>query len=244
MATMADVAALAGVSTSTVSHVLNRTRAVDPSTRARVEQAIRTTGYRPNHVARSLATSSTRTVGLAMSMLGRDTYFAEFAQAIEMGARAAGYSLIYADTHDDPATEELVIAQFLSQQVDGMVWASTGSPAAALDAGLPTVLADRLRDLLDARTVDGPGLAEAGELLGAPPTRLVRCFTRRHGLPPHRYLTGRRLDRARRLLLDGMPAAQVAPAVGFYDQAHLTRHFRRLLATTPAAYARSGSVPG
>ena len=147
MATMADVAALAGVSTSTVSHVLNRTRAVDPGTRARVEQAIRTTGYRPNHVARSLATSSTRTVGLAMSMLGRDTYFAEFAQAIEMGARAAGYSLIYADTHDDPATEELVIAQFLSQQVDGMVWASTGSPAAALEAGLPTVLADRLREV-------------------------------------------------------------------------------------------------
>ena len=75
------------------------------------------------------------------------------------------------------------------------------------------------------------------------PTHLVRCFTRRHGLPPHRYLTGRRLDRARGLLLDGVPAAQVAPAVGFYDQAHLTRHFQRLLATTPAAYARSARAP-
>jgi len=49
-------------------------------------------------------------------------------------------------------------------------------------------------ELVDARTVEGLGLAEAGELLGAPPTHLVRCFTRRHGLPPHRYLTGRRLE--------------------------------------------------
>jgi len=72
MATMAQVAALAGVSISTVSHVLNGTRVVQPGTRARVEQAIQATGYRPNQVARSLATASTRTVGLAMSMLGRD----------------------------------------------------------------------------------------------------------------------------------------------------------------------------
>ncbi|NUT53978.1 MAG: AraC family transcriptional regulator, partial [Saccharothrix sp.] len=60
-------------------------------------------------------------------------------------------------------------------------------------------------------------------------------------LPPHRYLTCRRVDLARRLLLDGMPAAHVAPADGFYDQAHLTRHFRRMLGTAPGAYARSGA---
>jgi len=146
MATMADVAAMAGVSTSTVSHVLNRTRAVEAATRAKVESAIRATGYRPNHVARSLATSSTRTVGLAMSMLGRDTYFAQFAHDIEKCARQAGYSLIYADTHDEPETEQLIIAQFLSQQVEGMIWASTGSPAAPVHASIPTVLVDRLRD--------------------------------------------------------------------------------------------------
>jgi LacI family transcriptional regulator len=146
MATMADVAALAGVSTSTVSHVLNRTRTVEPTTRAKVESAIRATGYRPNHVARSLATSSTRTVGLAMSMLGRDTYFAQFAHSVEMSARRAGYSLIYADTHDDPETEQLILAQFLSQQVEGMIWASTGSPAAPVDGRIATVVVDRLRD--------------------------------------------------------------------------------------------------
>ena len=100
-------------------------------------------------------------------------------------------------------------------------------------------LADRVRQLLDERVADGLGLDEAAALFGVHPTHVVRAFTRRHGLPPHRYLTGRRVDRARRLLLDGMPPAEVATAVGFHDQAHLTRHFRRMLATTPAAYARS-----
>jgi AraC-like DNA-binding protein len=142
-----------------------------------------------------------------------------------------------------PRTEALEAESRLVLVLDRLRQHLAGTVAAAA-AGRDDVLADRLRDLLDARTVEGLGLAEAGELLGAPPTHLVRCFTRRHGLPPHRYLTGRRLDRARGLLLDGVPAAQVAPAVGFYDQAHLTRHFRRLLATTPAAYARSGSGSG
>jgi AraC-like DNA-binding protein len=100
-------------------------------------------------------------------------------------------------------------------------------------------LADRLRELLDARLADGVSLEATAAAWAVHPTHLVRAFTRRHGLPPHRYLTGRRVDRARRLLLDGLPPAEVATAVGFFDQAHLTRHFRRMLATTPAAYARS-----
>ena len=100
-------------------------------------------------------------------------------------------------------------------------------------------LADRLRDLLDARLAEGLSLHVAAAALGAHPTHLVRAFAAEFGLPPHRYLTGRRVDLARRLLLDGQPPAEVAAAVGFYDQAHLTRHFRRLLGVTPTAYARS-----
>jgi len=48
---------------------------------------------------------------------------------------------------------------------------------------------------------------------------------------------GRRVDRARALLLDGVPPARVAVECGFHDQPHLTRHFRRQVGTTPAAYA-------
>ncbi|CCH88649.1 Transcriptional regulator, AraC family [Modestobacter italicus] len=106
------------------------------------------------------------------------------------------------------------------------------------------VLADRVRDLLDARLAEGLSLEGAAALFDVHPTSVVRAFTRRHGLPPHRYLTGRRVDLARRLLLAGMPAAEVAAAAGFVDQPHLTRHFRRMLGTTPAAYARSAGRRG
>lgn len=97
--------------------------------------------------------------------------------------------------------------------------------------------ADLLREMLDATVAERLTLAAAAETLGAHPTHLVRAFTRRFGLPPHRYLTGRRVDLARRMLLADRPAAEVATAAGFYDQPHLTRHFRRLLGTTPARYA-------
>lgn len=101
-------------------------------------------------------------------------------------------------------------------------------------------LARRLREMLDDRVGEQVRLTDLAADLQAHPSHLVRSFSRAYGIPPHRYLTGRRLDLARRLLLRGVPAAEVADRAGFYDQAHLTRHFRRLLATTPAAYARSG----
>jgi AraC-like DNA-binding protein len=106
-------------------------------------------------------------------------------------------------------------------------------------------LARRLRDLLDASVRDGLPLADAAGRLHAHPAHLVRAFTAEYGLPPHRYLTGRRVDLARRLLLDGLPPAAVATAAGFHDQAHLARHLRRMLDTTPGRYARQGRpAPG
>lgn len=100
-------------------------------------------------------------------------------------------------------------------------------------------LAHRLQGLLDEHVVDGISLATASGLLGARPSHLVRAFSREHGISPHRYLVGRRLDLARRLLLAGERPSVVAVETGFHDQAHLTRHFKQMLGVTPAAYARS-----
>ncbi len=100
-------------------------------------------------------------------------------------------------------------------------------------------LAEQLRDLLDARLVPGLALRDAARLLHSHPAHLVRAFSAAFGLPPHRYLTGRRIEAARRRLLNGEPIADVATAVGFHDQAHLHRHFVRLVGTTPARFARS-----
>jgi AraC-like DNA-binding protein len=95
----------------------------------------------------------------------------------------------------------------------------------------------------NARTVNiiecGKCLARAAATLDRTIPHLVRSFTRQFGLSPYAYVTGRRIDAARRLLLQGAAPAYAATAVGFYDQAHLTRYFKRHTATTPAGYARS-----
>ncbi|MFF4802648.1 AraC family transcriptional regulator [Streptomyces sp. NPDC001351] len=100
-------------------------------------------------------------------------------------------------------------------------------------------LARRLRELLDERVVDGLTLDEAAGLVHAHPAHLVRAFSTAYGIAPHQYLNSRRVDRARRLLLDGRSPGEVATATGFFDQSHLTRHFRKLVGVTPGRYAKN-----
>jgi AraC-like DNA-binding protein len=97
-------------------------------------------------------------------------------------------------------------------------------------------VAHRLREYFDAEGLTGTTLTAASAAIGANPGHAARSFTRSFGLTPHQYLVSRRIAAARRLLLDGMPIALVAPTVGFHDQAHLTRQFRRSLGTTPGRY--------
>jgi AraC-like DNA-binding protein len=120
---------------------------------------------------------------------------------------------------------------------------STGAPAAsrsAASARRNPGLASQFRALLDSRVQPGISLTEAAQLLHSHPTHLVRAFSREFGMPPHLYLTGRRVELARRHLLAGRPTADAAVLAGFYDQSHLTRHFRRMLGVSPARFARAG----
>ncbi|MFE6163412.1 AraC family transcriptional regulator [Streptomyces sp. NPDC056486] len=104
-------------------------------------------------------------------------------------------------------------------------------------------VAQDLRDLLDERLLDGVSLDEAARLVHAHPSHLVRAFSGAFGIAPHQYVMSRRVDHARRLLLAGQPPGEVATAAGFYDQSHLTRHFKRVVGIAPGRYARtSGSV--
>ncbi len=98
-------------------------------------------------------------------------------------------------------------------------------------------LARRLRTLLDERLSEPVTIAGAAEELGVHPSHLVRAFSDAYGIPPHRYVTSRRVDAARRLIARGTSIADAAVTVGFHDQAHLSRHFRRILGTTPGAFA-------
>nr|WSY53766.1 AraC family transcriptional regulator [Streptomyces sp. NBC_00886] len=111
-------------------------------------------------------------------------------------------------------------------------------PTPADDLAPGPVLARTLRELLDERITEGISLDEAAQLVHAHPAHLVRAFSGAYGIAPHRYLMSRRVDRARRLLLDGRPPGEVATVTGFYDQSHLTRHFRKLVGVTPGRYPR------
>ncbi len=104
-------------------------------------------------------------------------------------------------------------------------------------------IAKQLRLILDEAVAAPISLDDAALRLGRSKAHLVRSFSGRYGVAPHAYLIGKRVEAARRLLLQGVPAAEVATAVGFYDQSHLTRHFKRHTAVPPAAYANSHPRP-
>jgi len=103
--------------------------------------------------------------------------------------------------------------------------------------------ADELRGLIDTSFRESLTLREASDALHTHPAHLVRAFSRQFGISPHQYMTSRRVDLARRLLLDGVPPSLAAAEAGFYDQSHLSRHFSHVLGTTPGRYARSGCGP-
>ncbi|CAM4285276.1 AraC family transcriptional regulator [Nocardiopsis rhodophaea] len=94
------------------------------------------------------------------------------------------------------------------------------------------------RDLLNNTLADPPSLEELAAAVDVSPFALLRAFRAVHGLPPHAYLNNLRVLRARRLLATGMRPAEVAGELGFADQPHLTRHFKRQLGVTPGAFRR------
>ncbi|MET7456379.1 LacI family DNA-binding transcriptional regulator [Streptomyces sp. NPDC005574] len=149
MATMADVARSAGVSVATVSHVLNDTRPVLPHTRQAVLDAVDELGYTPNSLARSLVTSRTRSIGLAVSVIG-NPHFTDILQGVEAAALEHGYGLLLADPHDDPRHERKVVQLLHERRVDGMIVAPSPDPRDLLAYlgrhAVPAVLLDRVID--------------------------------------------------------------------------------------------------
>jgi LacI family transcriptional regulator len=173
MPTMADVARSAGVSVATVSHVLNGTRPVLPRTRQAVLDAIDRLGYTPNTLARSLVTSRTRSIGLAVSAIS-NPYFTEILQGVEAAALEQGYSLLIADPHDDPEHERKVVQLLHERRVDGMIVAPSANPrdlvAYLARHEVPAVFLDRLVD----PPADGPPRCDQVCAESAEPTaRLV-----------------------------------------------------------------------
>lgn len=92
------------------------------------------------------------------------------------------------------------------------------------------------REILHERLVDPPSLQALAAEVGTAPFALLRAFRAATGLPPHTYLNQERVRRARALLDGGTSPAEVAARTGFADQAHLTRHFKRIVGVPPGSY--------
>ena len=95
---------------------------------------------------------------------------------------------------------------------------------------------EAFRAYLDAHLFEPVTIAAAANTLGIGPTHLARSFRSTFGIAPHAYVTTRRLEVARDRILAGQPLADVAIEVGFFDQAHLTRRFKRFLGVTPGRF--------
>jgi LacI family transcriptional regulator len=167
MATIKDVALHAGVSVTTVSHVVNDTRRVSPEGRSRVEAAIRALGYVPSAVARSLKSNTTRTLGM-LTPNSSNPYFAEIVRVVEDRCFAAGYTLILCNTEDDSSRQSVYLKVLAERRIDGLIVVSTGDDEALVTQlhglPMPTVLLDREIDdpgcdLVETAHMDGGLLA-------------------------------------------------------------------------------------
>jgi AraC-like DNA-binding protein len=201
--------------------------------RRRWSASSRRTSFTTGGLRRVAATASAW-LYLEMSLLGEnligyavDQPFIEDAR-LRQRLDALHRSLEHPDDALEAETHLVLVAERLRTHLEGQI--------AKDEPGRANELAERLRDLLEAHVLDGVTLAAAGEHLGASPAHLVRCFSGTFGIAPHAYVLGRRIDAARERLLGGEPIAQVAASVGFYDQSHLTRHFKRHVGTTPGRY--------
>ncbi|OON59901.1 LacI family transcriptional regulator [Massilia sp. KIM] len=145
MATMKQVAERAGVSTSTVSHVINNTRAVSEDVRQRVLAVIDEMRYIPSAVARSLKNDKTHTIGVSVPD-NTDPAIAELLRGIEDAAFAAGYTIMLCNGYDDPQRQAAHLRGLIERRIDGLVLVagSARDELAPLLAGqrVPVVLAD------------------------------------------------------------------------------------------------------
>ncbi|CUU23929.1 HTH-type transcriptional repressor PurR [Duffyella gerundensis] len=120
MATIKDVAKLAGVSTTTVSHVINKTRFVAEETREAVWAAIKTLHYSPSAVARSLKVNHTKSIGL-LATSSEAPYFAEIIEAVENRCFDRGYTLILGNAHNDLQKQRAYLSMMAQKRVDGLL---------------------------------------------------------------------------------------------------------------------------
>ena len=194
--TMHDVASLSGVSTATVSHVLNNSKRISDETRKKVLDAAEKLNYRPNYSAKSFRTGKTFLIGFVVPDIS-NVYFATLIEQIESIITPLGYNLLVANTSESIARERKALRSLCSSLVDGLVLASTSSDFSEISEiippDLPVVLIDRTIPHCDRNTV----IISSGRAVEEAVFSLVSSGHSRIGFIaglPHLSTTSERLD--------------------------------------------------
>ncbi len=169
MPTIREVADLAGVAVGTVSHVITGSVPVSDVLKRRVQAAIRELDYHPNHVARSLKTSKTRTLGIIVPDL-TIPYFPRVIRGAETAARERNYTLIAVNSDDSATRQKELLTLLRSQRVEGILLVLAAAPTpmsqitAMIEAGIELVCLDRIPDRLpvDSVSVEDASAAAMG----------------------------------------------------------------------------------
>lgn len=146
MATIRDVAKLANVSIATVSRVINQNGYVNDETGKRVIDAIELLKYKPNSIAKGLASGKTQTLALILPDIS-NPFFSELARAVEDSASHYGYTVLLCNTDSDVNKEKEYIAKMKGRIVDGILFAGHTLEDVAVknleDEKIPIVVLDR-----------------------------------------------------------------------------------------------------
>jgi LacI family transcriptional regulator len=169
MPSIKEVAEMAGVSVGTVSHVITGSVPVSEGLRQKVQAAIRELNYHPNHVARSLKTSKTLTLGIIVPDM-TISFFPQVIRGADAAARQHGYSLIAVNSDDDGERQRELLSLLRSQRVEGILLVVATGPTPLtqitrmIDAGIPVVCLDRIPDrvLVDSVSVEDLEAAALG----------------------------------------------------------------------------------
>ncbi|QOR37351.1 substrate-binding domain-containing protein [Billgrantia diversa] len=156
-ATILEVARVADASKTSVSRYFSGERErLSPALQRRISEAARQLGYRPNQMARGLKGGRSRLLGMLVADI-RNPYSVAVMHGVEKACRERGFSLLVANTDNDPTQERTHLALFASYRVEGLVVNAAGSPAHELQdlvgQGLPLVLLDRWLEELEADRV-------------------------------------------------------------------------------------------
>ncbi len=144
MATIKDVAGVAGVTVTTVSRVLNNRGYISEATRKKVNDAMEQLNYRPNEMARSLLRKKSNLIGLIIPTVAHP-FFSELTNFIEYYAYKLGYKILLCNSYQDSVKEKEYIMMLKSNQVDGIIMAShTLEIEEYLNLKLPIVAIDRM----------------------------------------------------------------------------------------------------